>query len=157
MKFYFTYIGDDLFELKWLKSVAKGNLFEVRSIHASIQLRVGWWIVIIESHYFMIILWIVMQFFFKGKVLIKCMFYWWLIYMVVILLLRHVIFCLNWFILLYVTKIFSSQQWERRLKIEGTPEHIESAKQLVYSILNGKVCIVPLTLCLTVGFGIGVL
>jgi hypothetical protein len=96
-------------------------------------------------------------FFLKGKVLIKCMFYWWLIYMVVILILRHVIFCLNWFILLYVTKIFSSQQWEGRLKIEGTPEHIESAKQLVDSILNGKVCIVPLTLCLTVGFGLGVI
>jgi hypothetical protein len=49
MKFYFICIGDDLFELKKLKSVAcaKGSLFEnelpskVCSTHASIQLRLG--------------------------------------------------------------------------------------------------------------------
>jgi hypothetical protein len=32
---------------------------------------------------------------------------------------------------------------ERTLKIEGTSEQIESAKQLVDSILSGEVCFVP--------------
>jgi hypothetical protein len=47
MKFYFICIGDYLFELKKLKSVAKDSLFEnkllseICSTHASFQLRLG--------------------------------------------------------------------------------------------------------------------
>jgi len=37
---------------------------------------------------------------------------------------------------------------ERTLKIEGTSEQIESAKQLVDSILSGEVCFVPYALLL---------
>lgn len=35
---------------------------------------------------------------------------------------------------------------ERTLKIEGTSEQIESAKQLADSILSGEVCFVPYAL-----------
>ena len=36
---------------------------------------------------------------------------------------------------------------ERTLKIEGTPEQIESAKQMVNQVISGEVCSVPLSFC----------
>ena len=36
---------------------------------------------------------------------------------------------------------------ERTLKIEGTPEQIESAKQMVNQVISGEVCLVPILFC----------